>query len=265
MQGNLSQIGLTDLLLLATSGKKSGVLRLTRGKETVEVYLTEGKVVHATCPIGEGDKALLYPVTWGEGAFALQPNGKAPTTTIYKSADELLEEVKTMTREWEAILEVIPSGNAVFRIADLPEDHTDPITVPNVGWRVLSKLDGVHTVHQIAEMLRIPFAYAARVMYSLYQAGLVEPTAAVKKPAAADTVPPALLDRVSNILTEVIGPMAPVVLRDQIEALGESPESLPESKLDELISLISREISDGRLKNRFEESIFQEISNFKRF
>jgi hypothetical protein len=46
MQGNLSQISLNDLLLLATSAKKSGVLKLTRGKETVDVYLT-GNIVHA--------------------------------------------------------------------------------------------------------------------------------------------------------------------------------------------------------------------------
>jgi hypothetical protein len=70
---------------------------------------------------------------------------------------------------------------------------------------------------------------------------------------------------VASILTEVIGPMAPLVLRDQIEAMGESPSSLPEAKLDELVSLIGREISDGKLKNKFEESMFQEISNFKRF
>jgi hypothetical protein len=264
MQGNLSHISLTDLLLLATSGKKTGVLRLVRGKETVEVYLTDGKIVHATCPIGEGDKALLYPVTWGEGTFNLHPNGTSSAITIKKTSDEILDEVKAMTREWETILELIPSGKAVFRIANLPEDHTGPVTVPNVGWRVLSKLDGVRTVQEIAEMLRIPFAYIAKVIFSLCQAGLAEPAGANVK-SVADVVPPALLNRVASILTEVIGPMAPLVLRDQIEAMGESPSSLPEAKLDELVSLIGREIPDGKLKNKFEESMFQEISNFKRF
>ena len=264
MQGNLSQIGLTDLLLLATTGKKSGVLRLVHGKESVEVFLTDGEIVHATCPIGEGEKALLYPVTWGEGSFDLQPNGTAPVTTVQKSADEILAEVKAMTREWEIILELIPSGKAVFRIGDLAEDHTGPVTVPNVGWRVLSKLDGVRTVQEVAELLRIPFAYTAKVIYSLHKSGLVEPAPPVAKPVA-DLVPRALLNRVTGILTEVIGPMAPLVLRDQIEALGESPDSLPEAKLDDLIVLIGREIGDGKLKNKFEESMFQEISNFKRF
>ena len=264
MQGNLSHISLTDLLVLATSGKKSGVLKLAKGKETVEVYLTDGNIVHATCPIGDGDKALLYPVTWGEGTFNLQPNGASPTTTIKKTSAEILDEVKAMTHEWEIILDVIPSGKAVFKIANLPQDNTGPITVPNVGWRVLSKLDGVRTVQDIAEILRIPFAYTAKVIYTLYRANLVELAQPYAKPVA-DTVPSALLNRLASILTEVIGPMAPLVLRDQIEALGASFDTLPEAKLDELVALISREISDGKLKNKFEESMFQEISNFKRF
>ncbi len=264
MQGNLSQISLSDLLLLATTGKKSGVLKLAHGKETVEVFLTDGRIVHATCPIGEGEKALLYPVTWGEGTFNLQPNGAAPAATVHKSAEEILAEVKAMTREWEIILDLIPTGKAVFKIADLAEDHTGPVTVPNVGWRVLSKLDGTRTVQEVAELLRIPFAYTAKVIYNLHKSGLVELAAPVSRPAA-ELVPTALLDRVTGILTEVIGPMAPLVLRDQIEALGESRDSLPEAKLDELIMLIGREIGDGKLKNKFEESMFQEISNFKRF
>jgi len=264
MQGNLSHISLTDLLLLATSGKKSGVLKLARGKETVEVYLTDGNIVHATCPIGDGEKAILYPVTWGEGTFNLHPNGAAPAATIKKTSAEILDEVKAMTHEWETILEVIPSGKTIFRIANLPNDHTGPITVPNVGWRVLSKLDGLRTVQEISEILRIPFAYTAKVIFSLYQSHLVELAQPIAKPVA-DTVPPALLNRVASILTEIIGPMAPLVVRDQIEALGESPDGLPESKLDELITLVSREISDAKLKNNFEQSMFQEISNFKRF
>ena len=263
MQGNLSQINFTDLLLLATGGKKSGVLKLNRGKEAVEIFFASGNIVHANCPIGEGEKALLYPVTWDEGTFSLLSDGTAPRTTISKSPTDILDEVKNMTREWEVILEVIPSAKAVFRLAELSEDNTGPVTVPNVGWRVLSKLDGIRSVQDVAELLRIPFAYAAKVIYSLHKAGLVALTP-VAKPAV-EFVPAALLSRVTHILTDMIGPMAPLVLRDQIESLGESADSLPESKLEELITLIGQEISDGKLKSRFEELMVQEIANFKRF
>ncbi len=263
MQGNLEQISLNDLLLLATSGKKSGLLKLVRGKETVEVYLTDGAIVHATCPIGEGEKALLYPVTWSDGTFALQPERNAVATTIQKSSVELLSEIKSMTVEWETILELIPSGRSVFRLADLREDQTGPITVPNVGWRVLSKLDGVRTIQEVAEVLRIPFAYVAKVMFNLHEAGLVEAVAPREKPAVK-LVPPALLERATAILTEVLGPMAPLVLRDQIKTLGESPASLPEAKLDDLIVLLGLEIGDAQVKKKFEQSMYQEIANFRR-
>jgi hypothetical protein len=264
MQGNLSQISLNDLLLLATSAKKSGVLKLTRGKETVDVYLNEGNIIHAKCPIGEGEKALLYPVTWGEGSFNLLPNGTAPQATITKESSELLQDIKAMTHEWETILDVVPSGKALFRIADLAEDNTGPITIPNVGWRVLSKLDGIRTVQEIAEILRIPFAYIAKVLFNLHKSGLIEAVSAPVMPVG-DLVPTTLLDRLSMVLTEVIGPMAPLVMRDQIEALGATSDSLPETKLDDLISLIGKEISDTKQRNKFEETIYQEISNFKRF
>lgn len=263
MQGNLQQISLNDLLLLATSGKKSGVLKLTRGKETVEVYLTDGAIVHATCPIGEGEKALLYPVTWSDGTFTLEPERGAVATTIQKLSVELLSEIKSMTLEWETILELIPAGHSVFRLADLRDDQTGPITVPNVGWRVLSKLDGIRTIQEVAEVLRIPYAYVAKVMFNLHNAGLVEAVARIEKPVV-DIVPPALLERATFLLTEVLGPMAPLVLRDQIKTLGASPTSLPAAKLDDLILLIGLEIGDPQLKKKFEQSMYQEIANFKR-
>ena len=263
MQGNLSQISFNDILLLATGGRKSGVLKLTKGKETVELYFADGEIIHATCPIGDGEKALLYPVTWGEGTFALLPNGTAPEATISKSSRQILDEVKAMSQEWETILDVIPSGKIVFRIADLGEDQTGPVTVPHVGWRVLSKIDGQRTVQEIAEVLRIPYAYTAKVIYNLHRSALVEIVPPPTEPPA-EIVPPAVLNRVISGLTEVIGPMALYVVRDQIKSLGEKDNTFPESKLDKLIALVSNEITDTKLRSKFQQATYKEISNFKR-
>jgi hypothetical protein len=264
MQGDLRQIGLNDLLLLATNGKKSGVLKLARGKETVEVFFNAGVIVHATCPIGDGEKALLYPVTWTDGTFSLEPEGTATTTTIQKSAVEILSEIESVTHEWKTILDVIPSSKAVFRLADLNDDQAGPITVPHVGWRVLSKLDGVRTIEEIADLLRIPFAYVAKVIFNLHQSGLVETATPAPEPVV-DLVPQALLNRLTSTLMEIIGPMAPLVLRDQLKALGVTANNLPETKLDDLIMLVGLEIADGKLKKKFEVAMSQEIANLKRF
>jgi hypothetical protein len=264
MQGNLSHISLNDILLLATGGKKSGVLKLARGKETVEVYFVEGSIVHASCPIGDGEKALLYPVTWGEGTFSMLPNGTPPITTIKKSSSEILDEVRAMSREWESILEIIPSGKTIFRIADPGEEQSGAITIPHVGWRVLTKIDGTRNVQEIAESLRIPYAYTAKVIFNLHKTRLVEVVPATAK-SSGELVSPSLLKRLTGALTDVIGPMAPLVVKDQIEALGEAHESFPEAKLDDLLSLLSREIPDSKLRTKFEEAMLQETSGFKKF
>jgi len=263
MQGNLRQVGLNELLLLATNGKKSGVLKLARGKETVEVFFNSGVIVHATCPIGDGEKALLYPVTWTDGTFSLEPEGAASATTIQKSAAEILSEIESVAHEWKTILDVIPSSKAVFRLADLTDDTSEPITVPHVGWRVLCRLDGVRTIEEIADQLRIPFAYVARVLFNLHKLGLVEAI----NPASASAVkivPQTLLNRMTTVLMEIIGPMAPLVLRDQLKALGVTANNLPENKLDDLIMLVGLEIPDGKLKRKFEETMAREINDFKR-
>ena len=263
MQGNLREIGLNDLLLLATNGKKSGVLNLAYGKETVEIFIADGIIVHATCPIGDGEKALVYAVTWTDGSFSLEPLREIPATTIEKSAAEILSEIESVSHEWQTILELISSSNAVFRLADPSEDQTEPITVPNVGWRVLSKLDGLRTLQDVADLLRIPFPYLAKVIFNLHKSGLVEPVVATEPDAAL--VPKELLARVGDVLTEVIGPMAPLVLRDQLKALGASADNLPEAKLDDLAVLIGLEIQDSRLKKKFAEAMHQEIASYRGF
>lgn len=183
MRGTLSQIRITDILLLATEGKKSGLLRLSSGKEVVDIFLAKGDIVHATCPIGEGEKSVLYPVTWSEGTFVLLPNSSPLARTITKKSGDLLAEVKAMSQEWERILQIIPTEKSIFRMADLGEDRNGPITIPHVGWRVLSKINGSRDVKNISETLRLPYAYTAKVIYNLYRSGLVEVVPAPKKPA----------------------------------------------------------------------------------
>lgn len=157
---------------------------------------------------------------------------------------------------------MIPSSKAVFRLADLNDDQAEPITIPHVGWRVLCKLDGTRTIEEIADQLRIPFAYVAKVIFNLHKSGLVEAATAAPEPVV-EFVPQAILNRMTSVLMEIIGPMAPLVLRDQLKALGVTANTLPEAKLDDLIMLIGLEIADSKLKKKFEETIAQELASFK--
>jgi general secretion pathway protein A len=68
-----------------------------------------------------------------------------------------------------------------------------------------------------------------------------------------DTVPQSFWDMLTRALTEAMGPMAPLVIRDQLATLGNPSTNLPKASLEKLVELVSREILDDLLKIGFKE------------
>jgi type II secretory pathway predicted ATPase ExeA len=84
-----------------------------------------------------------------------------------------------------------------------------------------------------------------------------------KNSAPAAVVTGVFLARLSVALTEAMGPMAGIVLRDQIKSLGESNESFPLSKVDILVESLSHEILDEAMRAHFREQIRRQIPTTK--
>jgi general secretion pathway protein A len=66
-------------------------------------------------------------------------------------------------------------------------------------------------------------------------------------------------DRLTIALIEAMGPMAGIVLRDQLKNLGESRESFPLAKLDTLLESLSREILDETMRVNFRQHMLQQF------
>jgi hypothetical protein len=266
MQGTLSQISLTDVIQLCVLAKKSGLLKLSRGKETVEIYFDRGEAVHAVSPLGEGEKAFFHPLTWTEGNFVLAQDGAAPAKTISRATADLLSELLGVAGELEKIQEVVPTENAVFRIAEAG-DRNAPVALSPDQWRVLSRIDGARTVKSIAEAARLPYFDTAKIVYALHKDGLVDLVFGAAQPRSmpehaprvSDPVPQGFFDRMVHGLAEVSGPIASVVVRDQIAALGATAEAFPKSRVAELVESVSQVIPDKKLKARFQQRMGDEI------
>jgi Mrp family chromosome partitioning ATPase len=67
------------------------------------------------------------------------------------------------------------------------------------------------------------------------------------------------MDRLTEFFTEAVGPIAPLLLRDQIAALGESQLSFPRSRVDELAEGMAAEILDFHARVEFKEKLAEEI------
>jgi polysaccharide biosynthesis transport protein len=69
------------------------------------------------------------------------------------------------------------------------------------------------------------------------------------------TVPQDFFDRMIAKLGEAAGPMAPLIIRDQIALLGESREAFPKNRLKELVESVSQEILSEKLRTNFYRSM----------
>jgi hypothetical protein len=77
--------------------------------------------------------------------------------------------------------------------------------------------------------------------------------------SGVETVPSRSLDLMMTALTEAMGPMAPLVVREQIDAMGESLQSFPKQRLGQLVEVTSREILSEGLKARYRILMSEEI------
>jgi len=72
---------------------------------------------------------------------------------------------------------------------------------------------------------------------------------------AQETASPDFFDDITRELTEFLGPMASVVVRERVASLGESMGKFPKARVPELLETISQEIVDDTSKASFRERL----------
>ena len=73
--------------------------------------------------------------------------------------------------------------------------------------------------------------------------------------AAQENVSPEFFEKLTLELTQTIGPMAPLIVRDHVKSLGETMEQFPKARIKELLETVSSEILDDKVKTGFRERI----------
>jgi chromosome segregation ATPase len=77
--------------------------------------------------------------------------------------------------------------------------------------------------------------------------------------AAREAVSPGFFDSVTKELAEINGPLASMIIRDQVTALGESIEKFPKTRVTELVKILSEEITDENVKIGFRKRIAEKL------
>ncbi|OGP86590.1 MAG: hypothetical protein A2Z08_12145 [Deltaproteobacteria bacterium RBG_16_54_11] len=249
--GSVSQFKVIDIVRLLASEGKTGVLSIQRGKEKGELYVNKGALVHAICKDGVGEEAVFAILTWADGNFNFTPNATSEEKTIEKNTLSLLEEKIKQLEEWQQIKEIISSQDIVFKLSS--KRAPDEVRLKHDSWSVLSQIDGKKTVGNISDELKMGEYDTARNLYKLFSSGLIEVATAPQR-KAKKVVDGGFFDLVEKELAEIIGPVAPVILDEEIKDMGEERNSFPVDKVSLLVEKVSGEIADDTQRIAFQKT-----------
>ena len=209
----------------------------------------QGRLV-PICKDGVGEEAIFALLTWADGNFNFSPNVTSEERTIEKETPVILEEAIKQLDEWRVIQEIIPSRDLVFKLSS--RRAPDEVRLKHDAWSVLSQIDGKKTVGDISDELKMGEHDTARILYNLFSSGLievaVEPQRKERKIASA-----AFFTFVEEKLTEIIGPVASVILEEEIIDMGEEKGSFPVEKVSLLVEKLSRDITDDAQRIAFQK------------
>ncbi len=189
-QGSLAELHLPDIIQLVSVSGKSGVFHLSDGGHRGNIWLQEGRIVHAEHEDLWGEDAVYALAIWRSGEFRFEAGTTAPRQTIQKSNTNLLMEAARRLDEWRVLSKKIPSVDLVPEFVIL-ENREGQINLNTMEWLLLSKIDGQRSVRQIAGAAGMGVFDAAKLLYGLVATNLIRLKEKGAAPAAASTAPAA--------------------------------------------------------------------------
>jgi len=120
--------------------------------------------------------------------------------------------------------------------------------------QVLMELDGTKNLGQVARSLDVNMKHLRGILNKLHKLRLIE----VAK-EAMPTVGRDFFNALSSELSRAMGPIADVVIEDEIHDMGEDPSRFPAHRAAELVDQLARQIIREERKVAFQQSMVKKL------
>lgn len=148
IEGDLLYFSIKEIFYLLSRFKKTGRL-IVKGQGNV--YVSDGKVLHAEMDKLEGLEAFFSIGMKQEGKFVFQPDEKPTVNTIFQPLAELIDEIETREAQVEEFKKDLPPGSIIpQKSSKAPEG--DKIALKKDEWKVLILADGKKKLSEIIEL-----------------------------------------------------------------------------------------------------------------
>ena len=176
VEGELSQLPLTDLLQLFHVSRRTGMVEVEhherRPYPVGRIYLRGGDIVQAVVGLVEGEKALYRLLAWNRGSFSFRPSPVTITALIETPTRALLREGQRQQREWERLAaELLPMDAHVSLViqADRLPNVMHPLTQ-----EVLVVLELYSRVRDVVDHCTFPDYQVLRTLQTLLGRGMID-------------------------------------------------------------------------------------------
>ena len=264
-QGSLAELHLPDIIQLISVSGKTGVFHLTDGALNGEIFLNDGKIIHAQLDDASGEEAVYALAIWSQGEFKFEPGISTEVRSISKSNTNLLMEAARRLDEWRVLSKKIPSTEMVPEFV-VQDNREGQINLNTSEWMILSKIDGHRSIKDIASAGGLSVFDASKVLYGLVATGLIRlkeasalaapaPKPAVRPaqlqaphpaPAASPPAPELLprLNRVREVCSSLLGAVGEsVVNKHYLKAKSDLERGAGTEAIEEAVNQIARAAS----------------------
>ncbi|MFW6052370.1 MAG: hypothetical protein ACOC8I_00540 [Desulfosalsimonas sp.] len=123
---------------------------------------------------------------------------------------------------------------------------------------VLMELDGKKNLGQVAQTLNISMKDLRQIANKLHDLQLCEPAK-----ESMSVLGKEFFDFLSSQLSRAMGPIADVVIEDEISQMGEEKKSFPAHRAAELVDLLARQILREERKVAFQQAMVKKLREIK--
>ncbi len=92
VSGNLMDLGLLEMLQIMGASNKTCLIQIRRAEEVAELFMENGRIVHAILADLKGESAFYAVIGWSEGYFQIKTDVAPEEKTIKSSLDGLILE-----------------------------------------------------------------------------------------------------------------------------------------------------------------------------
>lgn len=144
-------------------------------------------------------------------------------------------------------------GPVIFKLSD--RHVAGEIKLKPEEWRVIAQMNGARSVAEIAGEIGMEISAVESIAQAMHQAGVLQ----VVPPPPPPSADPAFFDQLTRELTRVMGPLAAVIVEDELDELGVTRDQFPRDRVQDLVERVSQAIRDETKRNKFQQVMLEII------